>query len=118
MLYILTVALLSIGIFGLFTQRNLVKLIISLSIVEGASNIFLILVGYRSSGVAPIITRKTGENFVNKAVDPFPQAMILTSIVIGLSLLALMTAIALRLYHIYGTYNLDEIMRLQKEKEK
>ncbi len=111
MLYILSTILLLIGLFGVFTQKNLIKIIISVSIIESAVNIFLVLIGYRAGGIAPIMTgqQQQPEVFALQAVDPLPQAMILTSIVISLSILALMVAISLRLYHFYGTYDITEI---------
>ncbi len=118
MLYYLTCLLFLIGVFGLLTQRNIVKLIISVLIIENAVNLFLVLSGYREGGAAPIITSVTSQSRISVvSVDPFPQAMVMTSIVIGLSVLALMTAIALRIYHIYGTYNIDEIAAKIREKK-
>ncbi len=119
MLYILTFILFLVGLYGLFTQRNLIKIIISVSIIETAVNVFLVLVGYRTGGVAPVITGRLeyGE-FISSSVDPFPQAMVLTSIVIGLSVIALMVAISLRLYHVHGTYNIDEILQKSREEKK
>ncbi len=117
MLYILTSFLFLIGLFGIITQRNLIKIIISISIVENAVNMFLVIAGYRNNGIAPILTSEADKAVITaQSVDPFPQAMVITSIVIGLSVLALMVAISLRLYHTYGTYNIDEIIKKQKER--
>ncbi len=115
--YLLVFVLFLVGVFGLLTRRNLIKLIISVAVIEAAVNLFLVLAGYRQGGIAPIMTEQHPEveAFAARAVDPFPQAMVLTSIVIGLSLLALMVGISLRLYHIYGTYDLDEIRRAARE---
>ena len=48
-----------------------------------------------------------------KFVDPLPQAMILTSIVIGLATTAVLLAVAIRLHKKYGTFNIDEIKSLR-----
>lgn len=110
--YVLTALLFLIGVFGVATQRNIIKIIISVSILETAVNLFLALVGYRKAGIAPILTeRASAVEFAGMSVDPFPQAMVLTSIVIGLSVIALLVAIALRIYHVYRTYDLDEIIK-------
>jgi len=42
-------------------------------------------------------------------VDPVPQALVLTAIVIGLAVLALALSLAIRLYNHYGTLNLEKI---------
>ncbi len=111
MIYILCTLLLLVGLFGLISQRNLVKIIISISIMESAVNLFLVLVGYRSDGIAPIMTERiaTPLDFAGRSVDPLPQAMVLTSIVIGLGVMALLVTMALRVYHVYGTYDIGAI---------
>ena len=115
MIYILCLILFMVGLYGALTQRNLIKIIVGVAIMEYAVNLFLILIGYRGANpVAPIEDAEhTGAAFTAAAVDPFPQAMVLTAIVISLGTLALLVAIALRLYHKYGTYDVTEIRRLR-----
>jgi len=112
--YVLCMVLLMVGLVGILTQKNLIKIIVSAAIMEYAANLFFVMIGYKSSGTAPIIVSPAeAEKFSRIAVDPFPQAMVLTSIVIGLGVLTLLVAIALRLYHRYGTYDITEIRRLR-----
>ena len=113
MVYVFCLVLMCVGLFGALTQKNLVKIIVSVAVVEYAVNLFLILLGYRAGGQAPIMQRAADPAFAHGAVDPLPQAMVLTAIVIGLGVLALMVAIALRLYQSYGTYDLTEIRKLR-----
>ena len=114
MIYTLCFLLFLVGLFGAMTQKNLIKIVISVAIMEAAVNLFLILIGYRTGGIAPIAdSTHGGAAFAAASVDPFPQAMVLTAIVIGLGVLALLTAISLRLYHRYGTYDIMEIRRLR-----
>lgn len=113
-IYFLVLILFAVGVYGLLSQRNLIKLIISLSIMESAVNLFLICAGYRKEAEAPIMSLGQGlDIFVSHSVDPFPQAMVLTSIVIGLGVLSFLITIALRLYHRYGTFDITEIRRLR-----
>ncbi len=109
-LYFMTFILFCVGVYGLVAKRNLVKKIVSLVIIENAVNLFLILTGYRIDGKAPII-----EKGLEKAlfVDPLPQAMILTSIVIGLGVIALLVAISVRIYEKYGTFDITRIRELK-----
>lgn len=114
MVFSLCFVLFLIGIYCIMVKRNLIKIIIGLNIVEYAINLFLILFGYKKDGVAPIITsRDLLDAFIKKTVDPIPQALVLTSIVIGLGVLALSIAIAVRLYHKYGTFDVNEMRRLK-----
>ena len=112
--YLLTMVLLMIGVYGIIVKRNIIKIIVGVIITEYAVNCFLILQGYKDGGIAPIRTADMkAATFVNKAVDPVPQALVLTSIVIGLGLVALMVALAVRLYEKYGTFDISEIRRLR-----
>ena len=113
MVYVFCLLLMTVGLFGALTQKNLVKIIVSVAVVEYAVNLFLVLLGYRTGGHAPIMQRAADPAFAHGAVDPLPQAMVLTAIVIGLGVLALMTAIALRLYQSYGTYDITQIRKLR-----
>ncbi len=114
MVYLLCLVLFLIGIYGVLTQRNLIKIILSLAVVESSVSLFLILLGYRVGGIAPIETAaRPHESFIGMSVDPLPQAMVLTAIVISLGVLALSIAIAMRLYQRYGTYDVTQIRNLR-----
>ena len=114
--YLLTMVLLAIGIYAIACKRNLIKVIIGVMIAEYAVNLFLILMGYRMGGRAPILMKGQEANltaFAAGSVDPLPQALILTSIVIGLGLVALMAAMAIRLHEKYGTFDTSEMKKLR-----
>jgi len=108
--YVLCFILFLVGLYGLITRRNLIKIVISLSIMEFSIFIFLVLIGYIDGGIAPIIT----EQDLNPTyVDPLPQAMVLTAIVIGLATTAMLMAIAIRLHRKYKTFDIREIKNLK-----
>jgi multicomponent Na+:H+ antiporter subunit C len=92
------------------TKKNLLKMVISLVICDYAINLFIVLVGYRRGGEAPIFTRAVPERLM---VDPLPQALVLTSIVIGLAMLMLIISICVRLYEKYNTLDITEIRKLR-----
>jgi len=113
-IYILTFALLLIGLYGVIAKRNVIKIILGVLIIDYAVNMLLVLIGYRRDGVAPIVSADEDvKKWAAASVDPLPQAMVLTSIVIGLGLAALMVAMAIRLYQKYGTFDMNEIRRLK-----
>ncbi|MFB6291674.1 MAG: sodium:proton antiporter [Candidatus Bipolaricaulia bacterium] len=112
--YLLAFVLFAVGLYSVINKRNLIKIIMGIIIMEHAVNAFLILVGYRISGKAPILDKEmTVTEFVNSAVDPLPQALVITSIVISLGVVALMVALAVRLYQHYGTFDITEIRKLR-----
>jgi multicomponent Na+:H+ antiporter subunit C len=97
----------------------MVKIVLGILIMEYATNLFLIMLGYRSGGVAPIVgqsdysTGQVDPAFIQMSVDPLPQAMVLTAIVISLGSLALMISICIRTYERYGTFDITQIRRLK-----
>jgi multicomponent Na+:H+ antiporter subunit C len=112
--YVFATLLLVIGLYGIVAKKNLIKIIVGVMVIEYAANLFLLLLGYRAGGIAPILTPGVPERtFVEQTVDPVPQALILTSIVIGLGVLALMVSIAIRLYEKYRTFDMTEINKLR-----
>ena len=114
MIYSLCIVLILIGLYGVVVKKNVVKIVISLAIMEYGVNLLLILIGYRLKGTAPIMAPGTSiAEFVAGAVDPLPQALVLTSIVISLGVLAMMVAICIRLYERYGTFDITEMRRLR-----
>lgn len=109
-LYFLCLILFCVGLYGVLRKRNLVKIIVGLGIMEYAMNLFFVLLGYRFDGRAPIVAKD--QNILNM-VDPLPQALVLTSIVIGLGVTALVISIAIRIYEKYGTFDITKIKKLK-----
>ena len=121
MLYTLCFLLFMIGLYCVLVKKNMVKIVIGILVMEIAVNLFLIMLGYRFDGIAPIVDKtqldlETGQitaNFLNSSVDPLPQALVLTAIVISLGSLALMISICIRTYEKYGTFDITQIRRLK-----
>ena len=109
-LYFLCLVLFCVGLYGVLRKRNIVKMIIGLGIIEYSMNLFFVLLGYRFHGRAPIDAR---DQDILNMVDPLPQALVLTSIVIGLGVTALVISIAVRIYEKYGTFDITKIKILK-----
>ncbi|MBN1697748.1 MAG: NADH-quinone oxidoreductase subunit K [Spirochaetales bacterium] len=112
MVFTLCFAVFVIGLYCALTKKNIIKIVIGLTLMEYSVNLFLVMLGYRKDGIAPIRTRGIID-FLERAVDPLPQALVLTSIVIGLGVTAMAIAICIRLYQRYGTFDIMEIRRLK-----
>lgn len=108
-LYLMCFALLLVGIYGLLTKRDLIKLILSIAIMGYAVNLFLILFAYKKDAGIPILLKEVTQG---PMVDPLPQALVLTSIVIELGTTALLVALAIRLVQKYKTFDITQIRRL------
>lgn len=108
--YLLCFALLLVGLYGVLTKRDLIKIILSLGILGYAVNLLLILFAYKNDSVYPILSKgKEGSSMV----DPLPQALVLTSIVIELGTTAMLVALAIKLFEKYGSFDITEIRRLR-----
>jgi len=105
-------ALIAVGVYGLLSQRHLFKMLVSLSVLELGVNILLISIGYTKDGVAPILI--SPDQSINP-VDPLPQALVLTAIVIGVGTTALMSSIVLKVHRRTGTLDVSFTDRGEEE---
>lgn len=104
-------ALIVIGIFAAILVDNLIKKIVGLSFIEEGVNLFIICLGYKEGGVVPIFLPGMNSNwFALNSAYPLPQALVLTSIVIGASTLAVMLALTMVLYKKHGSLSASEIL--------
>jgi len=103
--FIAVVALILIGLYAVIFKRNLIKMVIGITIIESGVNLFLITLGYREGSIAPIYTSSPG----GIMALPVPQALTLTSIVIGVAVLALMLSLVIHIYRHYGTLDVRKI---------
>ncbi len=91
--------LIIIGFWGLLTRRNMIKMVLSISIAETGLQLLMIAIGYIKGRTAPILNSTLLKlDGVFKVVDPVPQALVLTAIVIGVAVNALMLTFVIRLF--------------------
>lgn len=107
---IAVVALTLIGLAIIVLKKNLIKIFLGITILESAVNLFLISLGYREGGIAPIYTNAPSTSMVL----PTPQALTLTSIVIGVATSALLISFAIIIWKKYRSIHVDEIRRLKE----
>ena len=103
--------LFAIGLIGVLSKKNLFKIFLSFSIIE--SSLFLFFIGnhYQVGKLAPIVADGV-TTFDHQMVDPVPQAMILTTIVIGIAVLALGLSYVVRYYRLSGHTRIDKMDEL------
>ncbi|OHD10205.1 MAG: cation:proton antiporter [Spirochaetes bacterium GWB1_36_13] len=101
-----------IGIFGILTRKNIFKILMSINILQTGVNLLIVGLGYIPDGKAPIITESSSN--LSLFVDPLPQALILTSIVIGFGTTALGLVVALRYHQKHKTI---DFVNIDDEKE-
>lgn len=108
----------AIGFYTIIVKKDLIKIIIGVTILSHGVNLFFIVSAYTFGGTAPIITPGEVLQIDHVAqvplANPLPQALILTAIVVALAVTAIMAATALRIYQYYGTFNLEKIKELRE----
>ncbi len=94
------IMLMLVGLWGAMAKKNILKIIVSFSIFDTGLNILIVALGYLSGRTAPIIdgVTVTAKNISQVSVDPVPQALVLTAIVIGFGVTALLLVYSLKLY--------------------
>jgi multicomponent Na+:H+ antiporter subunit C len=110
---ILVAILFGIGIWGVIAQRNVIKKIIALSIINSAVVALFVVAAAVSGDSAPILGQSDSTNFV----DPVPQALMLTAIVVGFSLTAVGLVFAWRLFEAYGTLDMNKMERQSRKED-
>lgn len=108
--YFLCLVMFCIGLYCILRKRNIIKIIIGLGIIDYSVSLFFVLIGYRLHGRSPILA---GNQTIVNMVDPLPQAMVLTTIVLGLAVTMVTVSIAVRIYGKYGTFDITKIKRLK-----
>lgn len=92
-------ALILIGLWGAMQRKNIIRIIIGFALVDTGVNMVIVAVGYLTGRTAPIVdSTMTLAEAATRVVDPVPAALVLTAIVIGLGVTALMLSYAVRLH--------------------
>ena len=110
--FIVSFVLIALGIFCMVAKKNLIKICIGMGLVDYGVNLLIVSVGFNPGGTAPIFTisELNRDSFF---VDPIPQALTLTSIVIGACMTAMTLSLIIKMKQQYGTLDSSEIRRLR-----
>ncbi|MCG8489238.1 MAG: cation:proton antiporter subunit C [Chromatiales bacterium] len=105
-LYVTALGLVIIGLAGVVLSSHLFRMVLALVIAEAGANLMLVLSGYRWDAVAPILMQRAEQPAM---VDPVPQAMVLTAIVIGVGIQALAVSILIRIRQRYTSLQRHDV---------
>ncbi len=86
------------GLYGALTNRDIIRMIIGFTVADTGVNVVLVAVGVLPGRTAPILDTIAPADAAARIIDPVPQALVLTAIVIGLGITALMLAYAYQLF--------------------
>jgi multisubunit Na+/H+ antiporter MnhC subunit len=112
--HIIGFALILIGLWGMLTRGNLIKIIIGFSIIDTGVHLVLVSIGYIEGRTAPILNEAVDRaEAAARVVDPVPSALVLTAIVIGLAVTALMLTYAVSLHRRRGSLQISDYKELK-----
>ena len=115
------VILSGIGLTNLLLQKNLIKKIIGLNIMDTAVFLFLAAKGYVAGRAAPILIQAESGGWITNPdmyVNPVPAGLVIMGMVVSVSVTAVALALTLKLYEHYGTLNIDEaLIRMTEQQE-
>ena len=95
-----------IGLYGIVTSRDLIHLIICLSVVQSSTYLLLLSIGFKTGGAPPVFADAGPQP---DDVDPIVQALALTDVVVGTTVTALLLAIAVQLHKRHGSLDPSEL---------
>lgn len=106
--------LILIGLYGALTDRNILRMVVAFTIASTGVNVVLVAVGYMHGRTAPIMDAAVPvAEAAARIIDPVPQALVLTAIVIGVGITALMLAYIYKLYETKRTLDIGKYMELR-----
>jgi multicomponent Na+:H+ antiporter subunit C len=104
--YALAVWIFLVGLYGVVSSRNLIHLVVSLTVTQSSTYVLLLAIGYVNGGTAPIFADVPKGT---KAVDPVVQALTLTDIVVSVTVAALLLALSIQVQKHTRTVDPDEL---------
>ncbi|HEX6490813.1 MAG TPA: sodium:proton antiporter [Gaiellaceae bacterium] len=116
--YLAAAALFCTGLFAVLSRRNLIKIVMGLSLMESSTYLFIVSLAYRRKSTAPVLLSppkgQTMKDLVQGNVaDPVLQNFCLTAIVIGVAVTAVFLTVAVRIAQHYRTLDADRVRALR-----
>lgn len=99
-----------VGLYGIVSSRNLIHLVVCVSLCQSATYVLLLAVGYRKGGTAPVFADVPTSR---RVVDPVVQSLTLTDLVVAVAVSALLLSLALKVYDHHESLDPAEVGELQ-----
>ena len=116
--YLTSAAVFCLGLYTLLTRRNMIKMVMGLSLMEGSTYLLFVSLAYRARSTAPVLLDpphgQSPEQLAHgDAADPVLQNFCLTAIVIGVAVTAVFLTVAVRVGQHYHSVNAADMTALQ-----
>jgi len=99
-----------VGLYGIVTSRNLIHLVVCLTVVQASTYVLLLAIGYRSGGTAPIYADISASS---RVTDPVVATLALTDVVVEATVAALLLSLAVQAHRRFGTLDPNELGALR-----
>ena len=119
-LYVFVLALMGVGLFGMFAHRNLAKKVIGMNIFTTAIYLFFIGGAVQQGAPPPVLPypeialdpglSPDPANRPHLYVDPLPHLLILTAIVVGVGITGVALSLMIKIHQLTGTIEEDEVV--------
>lgn len=108
----------SLGLLAVVTRRNLVKIVMGLSLMEASTYLLLVSLAYRRNATAPVLSGRPAGVSERRLVhgdvaDPVLQNFCLTAIVIGVAVTAVFLAVVVRVAQHYRSIDAADVRELR-----
>ena len=97
------------GLYGVVSSRNLIHLVVCVSVCQSATYVLLLAVGYKKGGTAPVFADIPSSR---RVVDPVVQSLTLTDLVVAVAVSALLLSLALKVYDHHESLDPGEVTEL------
>jgi multicomponent Na+:H+ antiporter subunit C len=116
--YLVSAAVFCLGLYTVLTRRNMIKMVMGLSLMEGSTYLLFVSLAYRAGSTAPVLLSPPGKQSPaalahGNAADPVLQNFCLTAIVIGVAVTAVFLAVVVRIAQHYRTLDSDQVRELR-----
>ncbi len=117
--YLAAAALFALGLFAVLSRRNLIKMVMGLSLMESSTYLLLISLAYRKGSTAPVLLSPppgtSPERLAHGNVaDPVLQNFCLTAVIIGVAITGVFLAVVVRTAQHYRSLDSDRIRELRR----
>ncbi|MBO0848575.1 MAG: NADH-quinone oxidoreductase subunit K [Pseudonocardia sp.] len=116
--YLAASALFCLGLYTVLTRRNLIKIVMGLSLMEASTYLLMVSLAYRTGSTAPVLLSPPGNGdparlAAGNVADPVLQNFCLTAIVIGVALTAVFLTVVVRIAQHYRTLDADRVRAMR-----
>lgn len=116
--YITAGVVFCLGLFAVVSRRNLIKIVLGLSLMESSTYLLLVSLAYRKDSTAPVLAglpagRTQKDLVAGNVADPVLQNFCITAVVIGVAVTAVFLTVVVRVAQHYRSVDAADLTELR-----